>query len=91
MIFNRVLLAAIRDKGDCPCPRCFLPKSRFDRLGLKADISARINSVRLYLRDKIIVARDAIYKLGAPVKGAAAERLLKDFSLVPTLVSKFLY
>jgi hypothetical protein len=86
-----VLLAAIRDKGDCPCPRCFQHKSHFDRLGLKADTLARINNMRVYLRDKIIVARDAIYKLGAPIKGVATERLLKDFSLVPTLVSEFLY
>jgi hypothetical protein len=54
-------------------------------------MSARINGVRLYLRDKIFVAREAIYKLGAPIKGAAAERLLKAFSLVPTLVSAFSY
>ncbi|KAG1744112.1 uncharacterized protein EDB91DRAFT_1246991 [Suillus paluster] len=31
------------------------------------------------------MACDAIYKLGAPIKGVAAEHLLKDFSLVPTL------
>lgn len=86
---NRVLIATIRDKGVCPCPRCFMPKSRFDQLGLKADISARIKSVRLYLRDKVFAAREALYKLGAPIKGAAAERLLKAFSLVPTLVSAF--
>ncbi|KAG2336568.1 hypothetical protein BDR05DRAFT_985238, partial [Suillus weaverae] len=80
-----VLLAALRDKGDCPCPQCFLPKSCFNQLGLKADISARIKSVRLYLRDKIVVARKAIYQLGAPIKGTAAECLLKEFSLVQTL------
>jgi len=52
-------------------------------------MSARVSKVRQYLGDKITAARDAIYKLGLPIKGAAAERLLKEFSLVPTFVSPF--
>jgi len=86
---DRVLIAAIRDMGVCPCPRCLIPKSYFWRIGLSADMSARVSRVRQYLRDKITAARDAIYKLGIPIKGAAAERLLKEFSLVPTFVSPF--
>ena len=36
--FFRILLATIRDKGFCPCPRCLVPKTHLDRLGLKLDI-----------------------------------------------------
>ena len=50
-------------------------------------MKARISQLRTYLRNKIAAARDAIYNLGIPIKGAAVERLLKDHSLVPTLVS----
>jgi hypothetical protein len=46
--------------------------------------------MRQFLKDTIIAARNAVYKAGAPIKGAAVERLLKEFSLVPTLVS-YLY
>jgi len=52
-------------------------------------MSARVSRVRQYLGDKITVTRDAIYKLGLPIKGAAVERLLKELSLVPTFVSPF--
>ena len=83
----RVLLATIRDKGYCPCPRCIIPKSKFWQVGWWNDIKARVSQARTYVQDKIIAARDAIYRLGAPIKGVAVERLLKDCSLVPTLVS----
>ena len=33
---------------------------------------------------KVFSAREAIYNLGIPVKGAAVEHLLKDHSLVPS-------
>ena len=46
-----------------------------------------MSQVWSYLRNKIASAREAIYNLGMPIKGAAVERLLKDHSLVPTLVS----
>ncbi|KIJ58627.1 hypothetical protein HYDPIDRAFT_49315, partial [Hydnomerulius pinastri MD-312] len=38
---EKVLLATIRDKGNCPCPRCVIPKTDFGRLGLLSDASAR--------------------------------------------------
>jgi hypothetical protein len=49
----------------------------------------RLARTRQFLKDTVIAARNAIYKAGAPIKGAAVERLLKEFSLVPTLVSYF--
>ncbi|KAF8427567.1 hypothetical protein L210DRAFT_3652625 [Boletus edulis BED1] len=63
---EKVLLATIRDKGICPCPRCLIPKSNF-------------------YRQKVFHARWAIYKLGKPLKSVVVERILKAFSLVPTV------
>jgi hypothetical protein len=44
----RVLLATIRDKGYCPCPRCLIPKKSFDKMGLIHDLRARISTARTY-------------------------------------------
>ena len=46
-----------------------------------------MSQVWSYLRNKIASAREAIYNLDMPIKGAAVERLLKDHSLILTLVS----
>ena len=84
--FDRVIITTIRDKGFCPCPRCNLPKASFNRLGFHTDFMARLTCARSYLRDKICTAIHAIYKLGNPIKGTVVETLLKNLSLVPTLV-----
>ncbi|KAH7902872.1 hypothetical protein BJ138DRAFT_1200325, partial [Hygrophoropsis aurantiaca] len=82
---HRVLIATIRgSKGNCPCPRCFTPRTLFGRLGTTLDLSTRWKRVRQYFAHKVAVARRAIYTLGVPIKGAAVERLLKEFSMVPT-------
>jgi hypothetical protein len=83
----RVLLATIRDKGICPCPRCLTPKSQFHRLGFISDFMARLQNIRTYMEQAVLSARNLIYMHGIPVKGAKVERLLKQFSLVPTPVS----
>ena len=83
----RILLATIRNKGHCPCPQCLIPKSCFSHTSLWNDIKAQISQACTYMQSKIISARDAIYQHGAPIKGAVVEHLLKDSSLVPTLVS----
>ncbi|KAG2037991.1 hypothetical protein BDR03DRAFT_933797 [Suillus americanus] len=84
---EKVLLATIRDKGTCPCPRCLTPKSMFNRVGFLHDISQRMNRLRTYFTEKVSKARNAIYMRGAPIKGALVESLLKDVSLVPTVNS----
>lgn len=84
---GRVLLATIRDKGNCPCPRCLTPKSLFNRIGYAHDLSQRIKQLRTYFADKVSQARNAIYTRGAPIKGSLVEALLKPLSLVPTVVS----
>jgi hypothetical protein len=87
MRLQRVLIATIHDKDVCPCPRCLLPKSYFGCIGLRADMSGRLTRMHQFLKDTIIAAHNAIYKAGASIKGATVEHLLKEFLLVPTLVS----
>jgi hypothetical protein len=82
-----VLLATIRDKGLCPCPRCLIPKTKLDRLGLRQDVNVRIKQSRTYVAEKVGYARRAIYSLAKPISGTVVENLLKTFSGVPTEVS----
>jgi hypothetical protein len=89
----RVILATIRDKGLCPCPRCLIPKPKLDRVGHLADAKARTNQARSYqsVRGLVEMARNAIYDQGVPINGARVQRLLKPTSSVPTLVSLGLF
>jgi hypothetical protein len=87
MFLDRVLLATIRNKGLCPCPRCLVSKSDLDRLGLRRDISIRIDKFREFMADKVNIARKAIYNLAKPIHSTIVEDLLKSFSGVPTLAS----
>ena len=84
--FDRALLATIRDKGLCPCPRCLVPKSKLDQTGTKRDSKFRLQNDRKYLFDHVLIARNAIYESAAAIAGAAVNRLLKATSSVPTLV-----
>ena len=86
---GRVLLATIRDKGLCPCPRCLTPKSEMDQTGAKRDSQFREKNVRKYLLNYVRAARDAIYKRASAICGVVVDRLLKPTSSVPTLVSFF--
>jgi hypothetical protein len=82
----RVLLATVRDKGLCPCPRCLVRKVDIDKVGQKRDSRDRITKARTYLGDTIRTARRFIYDLGFNIDSAAVEQVLKPQSLVPTLV-----
>ena len=86
LICNRVLLATIRDKGICPCPRCLIPKEKLDKMGSKQDIKFRLNNPRKFLLTKIQTARRWIYEKALSITSQAVERLLKPFSAVPTVV-----
>ena len=87
MFNERVLLATIRSKGLCPCPRCLVPKSHMDRLGLKRDVRARLTQFRKYMASNVKAARESIYGLALGIRSQAVENLLKSFSGVPTIVS----
>jgi hypothetical protein len=84
-----VLLATIRDKGKCPCPRCVMPIEQIENLGLDSDRKVRTDHQRVNhsrLRTLIETARKLIYVKGLGVKSAAIERGLQPLSLVPTRV-----
>ncbi|KAF9255475.1 hypothetical protein L218DRAFT_884065, partial [Marasmius fiardii PR-910] len=66
---EKVLLANIHDKGLCPCPRCLVPKSFFSRMGTKLDLRLRLQHVRCFLLNTVILARHHIYKMGRPIGG----------------------
>ena len=76
----------VRDKGVCPCPWCLIPKTKFHHFGFLSDAVQRVKKLHQYFRDRIVATRNAIYKHGAPIKGAVPEFYLKPLSLVPTFV-----
>ncbi|KAF5374151.1 hypothetical protein D9615_008829 [Tricholomella constricta] len=81
---EKVLLATMRDRGLCPCPRCLVPKSLLDRLGLARDGNVRLK-LREFMKDKVVLARHLIYELGHSITGIRVEELLKELSAVPTI------
>lgn len=87
---NRVLLASIRNKGKCPCPRCLIPLSDAHRVGTVSDRNKRTTKARVddvEYRYSIDTARDIIYRRGFAVDSDDVENHLREESLVPTKVS----
>lgn len=85
----RVLLASIRDKGDCLCPHCLVRKDQISLLGTKADRQRRVQSAREdseRRQAKVSSARRFIYERGLNVNSTRVEAILKPTSLVPTVV-----
>lgn len=87
---SRVLLASIRDIGQCPCPRCRIPLSRVHNIGTVTDMKQRKTLARVddeVKRSKVVAAREIIYEQNFAVDNIDVELLLKEESLVPTNVS----
>jgi len=85
------MLASIRNKGHCPCPRCLIPLSRAQNLGMVRDMKQRKTLARVddeARRWKVDTAREIIYKKNYAVDSAAVKALLMDQSLAPTSVSE---
>lgn len=86
----RVLLATIRNLGDCPCPRCYVRKHEIHKLGTVQDIDLRKTKARVddeARRGRVTLARDFIYgDHRSTVNSNAVENVLKERSEVPTLV-----
>lgn len=82
-----MLLASIRDKGRCPCPRCLVPLTQVERLGTVNDMKQRKLLARIddeIKQGKVAEARDHIYRRNYAVDNDGVETLLKYESLVPT-------
>lgn len=87
---SSVTLTTIRDFGLCPCPLCLVEKSDIRKMGLVADMSARVKRARIdstARRRKVELSRKIIYDRGCAVNHNSVETLLKAESLVPTRVS----
>jgi hypothetical protein len=87
---QRVLLATIRDKGHCPCPRCLVPMDLTHNMGTRSDMQIRIKSLRrnsLHRQRLIQRARSIIYEDRKAVSNTKVEDLLWPKSLVPTEVN----
>ncbi|KAG2743859.1 hypothetical protein P692DRAFT_20878151 [Suillus brevipes Sb2] len=82
---EKVLIATIKDMGSCPCPRCLIPKSSFDFLGLVGDMRDRLGSLRTYSLAKVTNAREFIYRQGNTVDSSKVQTILGDGSWVPTV------
>jgi hypothetical protein len=86
----RVLIASIRHMGELPCPRCLIPLSRVQNLGMVLDRKQRKTLARVdddARRRSIRTARDIIYQQHYAVDSEHVEAVLKEQSLVPTIVS----
>jgi hypothetical protein len=77
----------MKDMGSCACPRCLMPKSSFNFLGLLKDMESRMANLRVYTLAKVLKAREFIYTCGNTVDGSKVEQILGDGSWVPTIVS----
>lgn len=87
---SRVLLATIRDKGICPCPRCLTPMDSIHKMGTPHDLRFRTNNRRkdsARQRQLVKEARAIIYDNHRAVGNAEVEALLQPTLLVPTIVS----
>jgi len=76
----------IRDKGNCPCPRCLVSKEQLDKVGLKRDTKFRLKNPRTFMLNQIQQARRWIYEKARSITSRAVEDLLKPTSSVPTMV-----
>ncbi|TFK49657.1 hypothetical protein OE88DRAFT_1632605 [Heliocybe sulcata] len=84
---EKVLIATLRDMGQCPCPRCLVRKDCLQDLGNVEDQAMRTESRRVDSNDrqyKVDQARTLIYGDGYVVNSERVEELLKSESLVPT-------
>jgi hypothetical protein len=88
MLLGRVLIANIKNMGQCPCPRCSVRLTDIKDLGKANDNQTRANSRKPtpQLFHAVKRARKAIFK-GYKVSGSRVERLMGGGSQIPTNVS----
>jgi hypothetical protein len=91
-VYYRILLAGIRNMGECPCPRCRIPLSRVHHIGMARDMKQRVSMARADDSDrrrKVAIARQFIYEQNRQISSVAVETLLRKDSLVAIAVSIF--
>lgn len=79
----------LRNMGGCPCPRCRMPLSEMHLMGREDDTKKRNRLARVddvERRNRVFEAHKHIYEDGKPLDGNDVEELLKQDSLVPTIV-----
>ncbi|KAH9914268.1 hypothetical protein B0H21DRAFT_896115 [Amylocystis lapponica] len=84
---EKVLIATLRDKGRCPCPRCLVTMDCVPQLGTSEDRAVRETLARKDDAERqlqVSAARDLIYKDGYVVNSEKVDELLKEHSLIPT-------
>jgi hypothetical protein len=89
MVLGRIILACIRNRGHCPCPRCLIPLDRVHNIGMVRDMQQRTTMVRIddeQCRSNVRSARRMIYEENYHVDSARVEHLLGETSLVPSVV-----
>ncbi|KAG8793420.1 hypothetical protein FRC12_002795 [Ceratobasidium sp. 428] len=84
---EKVLLATIRNGGDCLCPRCLVHKSSAAQMGTPSDMRTRKKRRIDNERRRRIVnhARRFINEQGRAIQSKPVEDLLKEESYVPTV------
>lgn len=85
----RVLIATIRNNGDCPCPRCLVQKADIPNLGKILDMRRRTTKARHddeAYREKVREARALIYEGKYVVNSKKLDRFMQSQCLVPTRV-----
>ncbi|KZV98181.1 hypothetical protein EXIGLDRAFT_607198 [Exidia glandulosa HHB12029] len=84
---EKVILASIKDKGRCLCPRCLVTRGEIHKLGQKLDDRRRVNKAREDTprrRAKVAEARKNIYEKGYVVDSKAAlPEMLQNESMTP--------
>ncbi|KAH7917271.1 hypothetical protein BV22DRAFT_1026716, partial [Leucogyrophana mollusca] len=85
---EKILIATVRNRGICPCPRCLIPMTRVADMGKERDMLQRSLLARVddgARQAKITTSRRLIYEKNYAVNTPKVEELLKPESLVPTL------
>ncbi|KAJ3825180.1 hypothetical protein F5880DRAFT_1611327 [Lentinula raphanica] len=83
---EKVLLATIRDKGKCPCPRCLVEKVALDLLNARNFIYRSGLPINRTAVDNLLKATSSI-----PTVNAFVDRLGNDFSVPRMLVVDLLH
>ncbi|KAF9455660.1 hypothetical protein BDZ94DRAFT_1179515 [Collybia nuda] len=82
---EKAILATIRERGLCPCPRCMVEKKKIDKMGQKNDIKARDKNPRTFMANLVQKARNCFYQLGYSIASKIVDATLKPFSLMSTM------